>query len=102
MQEAKKNPSDPDAVVTADAGAVWVDGDREPPVLRDFHGYEPCVTSLDHQQNWTLFAAATRTEYRDESPYTVRCSTERDFIRLDRLHTCQRPDLLALKETPTS
>jgi hypothetical protein len=24
MQEAKKNPSDPDAVVTADAGAVWV------------------------------------------------------------------------------
>ena len=26
MQAEKKNPSDPDAVVTADAGAVWVDG----------------------------------------------------------------------------
>ena len=30
------------------------DGDREPPVLRDLHGCEPCVTSLDHQHGWGL------------------------------------------------
>ena len=35
VQVAKKNPSDPDAVVTADAEAVLVDGDRESPVRRE-------------------------------------------------------------------
>jgi hypothetical protein len=27
---------------------IMVDGNRESSVLRDFHGYEPCVTSLNH------------------------------------------------------
>ena len=29
-------------------------GDRESPVLRDLHGYGPCVTSLDHHHGWGL------------------------------------------------
>jgi len=41
MQAEKKNPSDPDAVVTADAGALWLMALREKP-------WSPCAF-LSHQ-----------------------------------------------------
>lgn len=51
----------------------------------------PCrvLTSLFRHQVLGLFAAATRAECRDEGPYTLRCSTLRDFNPYDRLHACQ-------------
>jgi hypothetical protein len=49
--------------------------------------------ALDHQ-SCGLFAIATRTEHRDEEPYTMVCNPERDFIPLDRLRTCQSTVLM--------
>lgn len=46
-------------------------GDRESPVLRDLHGYGPCVTSLDHHHDWglSLASALPRGRHRGIKPF---------------------------------
>jgi hypothetical protein len=69
MQAAKKNPSDPDAVVTADAGAVLVagafhpvglsDGNRVTPILRCTTYINVAIT-LDHHHGEGLISLCRR------------------------------------------
>lgn len=49
-----------------------------------------------HHRDCGLLAVATRTEYRDEGPYTLVCNPARDFIPLDRLHACQPACVMVL------
>ena len=55
---------------------------------------QSCGVSLNHY-NCGLFAVATREECRGESPYTLVCNPDRDFIRYDRLHAFQSACVMA-------
>jgi hypothetical protein len=68
-------------------------GNRESPVLRDLHGYEPCVTSLDHHGGGlrpARISLAVLLLLRDQCSQRLLLSSKR-----------QSTFMMTLKETPT-
>jgi hypothetical protein len=62
---------------------------------QNFSKLAPALTRFTPTRLGTV-AVAIRTEYRDETPYTLGGHPERDFKRPDRRRACQCPDLLVL------